>query len=269
MENSVEQTKFTGNYFEWIKDELTGVESFAWGLLGFGLGLNLMTFAMKPITWVSVVTLLAVSFGFFCTVMMAAGSWRNFVDTDGVVRQKKRCGASINGLLGSISVIGYIIVNVYAHHWWSIIDQLIFFSAIDIPLMLRWRTWGRGKDETIKKSTLKTWLLAVFGILVGWAILYPVGIHLKDAQPLIDALVLSVGATASLLYLKRYSGNYILWIGSNFVNVALWTAALVQGTSDQALPMLIMSLLYVVSSVYGKINFRTANNNRVRDIKVK
>ena len=38
MENSIKQEKFTGNYFEWIKDELTGVEGFAWGLLGFGCG---------------------------------------------------------------------------------------------------------------------------------------------------------------------------------------------------------------------------------------
>ena len=26
MENTTEQEKFTGNYFEWIKDELTGIE---------------------------------------------------------------------------------------------------------------------------------------------------------------------------------------------------------------------------------------------------
>ena len=94
-------------------------------------------------------------------------------------------------------------------------------------------------------------------------------VNQKEAQPFFDSLTLAIGATASLLYLKRYSGNYILWICSNLVNVGLWTSALVQGTSHQALPMLIMSLLYVVSSIYGKINFRIANNNRVRDITAK
>lgn len=269
MENTTGQEKFTGNYFEWIKDELTGIEGFAWGLLGFGCGLNVMTFAIGKIDWVAFITLLATCAGFFCTVMMGAGAWRTFKAKDGTLKQRRTVGHSINGLLGAISVVGYVIVNLYARHWWSIIDQLIFFSAIDIPLMLRWRTWGRGKDQIVRKSTIKTWLLTIVGILVSWAILYPIGVHLNDAQPFFDSLTLAIGATASLLYLKRYSGNYILWICSNMVNVGLWTSALVQGTSHQALPMLIMSLLYMVSSIYGKINFRISNNNRVRDIPVK
>ena len=258
--------RFEGTYWQWIKDELTGWESFAWGLYGFGLGLNTMSYVSAPITVLSTIAFVAIAFGYLCTVSMAAKGWKKFTDTDGKVKERLVVGRSINGIAGAASVIGYIIVNVSAGHWWSVLDQLIFFFAIDLGLIINWRTWGRGKNTPVKTPSIKNWLIIVASILVAWGILYPVGVYLRDTQPIVDALVLAIGGVASVLYVKRYSGTYVLWIASNLINVVLWFGALKEGLTPVALSMLVMTALYMASSVYGKINFRSENAGKVRDI---
>lgn len=264
---NTQKDRFEGTYFQWIKEQLSGWEPFAWGLYGFGMGLNTMSFVTAPITLLSTIAFIAIAFGFLCTVAMAAKGWKRFKDYDGVEREKLVTGRAINGLLGAISVVGYIIVNISAGHWWSVLDQLVFFFFIDLGLIINWRTWGRGEQgEKINNPNIKQWIYIITGILVGWAILTPVGKLLNDSQPLVDALVLSIGATASYLYVKRFSGTYVLWIASNLVNVILWVNAFKSGLTPAALPMLVMTLLYMTSSVYGRINFNSKNNGKVRNI---
>jgi len=261
-----ESGRFNGTYLEWIKDELSGWESFAWGLYGFGMGLNTMSFVTQPITLMSTIAYIAVAFGFLCTVAMAAKGYKKFIDSDGNVKKKLVTGRSINGLLGAISVIGYVIVNASVGHWWSVLDQLIFFFAIDLGMMINWRTWGRGTEgEKLKTPSVKQWVIIVLSILVSWAILYPIGIYLNDLQPLTDSLVLAIGGTASVLYVKRFTGTYVLWIASNLVNVVLWAQAFAMG-KEASLTMLVMTMLYMASSVYGKFNFRAKNNGLIKEL---
>lgn len=267
VQNTQEEAKFTGTYTEWLKDELSGWEPFAWGLYGFGMGLNTMTFVSNPIDALSIISYIAVAFGFLCTVAMAAKGWKKFTDKNGVVREKLVVGRSINGVLGGISVIGYVIVNTYAGHPWSVLDQLIFFFMIDLGLMLNWRTWGRGTEgEKVKNPTQNQWVAIIVAIGVLWAALYPIGVILHDTAPKTDSLVLAIGAVASFLYVRRFTGTYVLWLAANIVNIVLWFNALAVG-KPAALPMLIMTMLYLASSIYGKFNFRAANAGKIREAK--
>lgn len=261
------EEKFTGTYLEWLKDELSGWEPFAWALVGFGFGINTMTYITQPITWVTTVSYVAIFFGMFCVTAMAAKGWKRFTDTDGRVKEKLVVGRSVNGFMGAISVLGYVIANAYVGHWWSVLDQLIFLLTIDMGMILNWRTWGRGSEgEKVKNPTGKQWLYISGVILALWAVLYPIGIALKDTAPEADSLVLAIGAVASYLYIKRYTGTYVLWLLANIVNVSLWFQSLLSG-KQAALAMLFMTLFYLVASAYGKFNFRSANVGRVREVK--
>ena len=86
---------FTGTYIEWLKDELSGWEPFAWSLVGFGFGINTMTYVTQPITWVTTVSYVAIFFGMFCVTAMAAKGWKRFTDTDGKVKEKLVIGQRI------------------------------------------------------------------------------------------------------------------------------------------------------------------------------
>ena len=239
--------RFEGTYLQWLKEELTGWDRFPWALFGFGVGFQLAILLLNPINWIAVVSFIGIFFGMWCTVAMGAGGY----DSEG----NRVSSHAINGLLGSISVIAYVIINVSAGHYWSVLDQLVFLFLIDLPLLTNWRTWS-GKSTEIKGLTKMGWLYVIVAILAAWFVLYYVGIYLHDTNPLWDALALAIGGTASWLCFRQYSTTYTLWLISDFVNVLLWFTALKDGYSQAALPMLAMTLFYTATAIVGKINWR-------------
>lgn len=242
--------KFIGSYWQWIKTQLMGWDSIAWALFGFAVGMQGMSFVLNPITWVSVVSLIATIFGSLCTcAMMASG-----IDP---ITGKRTTSRAINGLLGAISVIGFIIVNVTMQHWFSVIDQLVFFFLIDVELMFTWRTWGRGEDNSIKALTKSGYLYTIIAIIIAWIILYYVGVKIGDQQPLFDSLVLAIGAVASWLCFRRYSTTYTLWLLSDFAQIALFIYTIMQtGFQQSSFALALNYGFYLATAIVGKISWR-------------
>lgn len=247
-DSGIQEDKFTGNYFQWIKQEMQGWDTFPWALFAFGVGFELATLLLGTINAIAIVTFVGTFFGMWCTVAMGAGGY----DKDG----NRVVSHAINGLLGAISVLAYVYVNYKAGHWFSIVDQLIFFSLIDVELMATWRTWGRGKDSAVRVLSKKGWIYTIVSMLVAWGVLYELGLVLQDSNPIWDSLVLAIGATASWLCFRRYSTTYTLWLVEDVVNIILWATALHAGYSQAALPMLVMTLFYFATAIMGKINWK-------------
>lgn len=231
-----ENGRFNGSMVEWVWYELKQVSKSkaAVGIWLFGVGFQLANLLANPINWVSVMTFAASIVGLLCTVAMMTGN-------------------SINGLLGAISVLGFCIVNGAAGHYWSILDQLVFLFLIDAPMIKNWRTWGGDFDKKVRTLSKKGWLTVVVGILIFWAILYPLGIMLKDTAPIIDAGVLAIGAVASILCYKHFNNTYNLWILSNLINIILWVqTAITQGVSGTTIAMLVTTIMYMLTAIYGR-----------------
>lgn len=267
LDNKVIQgDSYKGNYWNWLKMQFTDLDRFAWLLYGIGMGFQFALYISQPLTLMSTIAFVAIGFGFLTTIMMAAKGWVKTKESNGSIKEHLVSGRSVNGLLGAISVIGYIIVNVSAGHWWSVIDQLIFFFAIDLAMIVKWRTWGNGDDEPTKDANFKDWLLIAFAILVGWGILEPVGVWLGDTQPVVDSLVLAFGAVASILYVKRNSASYLVFMGANVINIILWVGAMQKGLSPEAPAMLSMTILYMISSAYGYYNMHFVKQGQTREI---
>lgn len=240
--------RFTGTYWQWLRQEFTGWDRLPWFLFGTGVGFQLAILILKPVTWISMVSFVGVFFGMFCCVAMGAGGYNE--------KGERVASHSVNGLLGSISVIAYIIVNATAGHWWSIFDQLCFFFLIDLELLLTWRTWGRGKNNVIRKLNPKQKILSAVVILIAWAVLYQLGLVLHDSNPVWDALELAIGATASWLCFRRYTETYSYWLISDVINVILWMTTLQQGISSASLSMLAMTVFYLATAIMGKLNWK-------------
>lgn len=259
MDNAVKELgyvdgKFNGNWFQWLWFELKAVfnNKAALGIWLFGVGFQLANMLANPINWVSIMTLGATVLGLLCTVAMMTGN-------------------SINGLLGALSVVGFCIVNGVAGHWWSILDQLVFLALIDLPLMVKWKTWGADFEKKARTLSKKGWVVSIIGILVFWAILYPVGIALHDTAPLIDAGVLAIGAVASILCALHYNNTYTLWMVSNIINIILWIqTAMTQGISGTTVAMLVSTIMYMSTAVYGRFispAWTAGNNNKQASFK--
>lgn len=234
--------RFEGNYFQWLWSELQNWSTTIWGIFWFGVAFQLALFLQGQINTLSIITFGATLFGLLCVCAMAEGK-------------------TVNGILGLVSAIGFIYVNWSAGHYASVLDQTIFALLIDIPLMAKWKTWGQNFDAKVKRLNIKGWTIVIAIILIAWVVLFNVYTLLHDSSPLWDSLVLSLGATASVLVVMHYNNTFTLWLFEDVVNLLLWFTALQQGYSQSSLPMLVVTLIYFASALYGKFGSVWSNKH--------
>lgn len=221
------------DYFKWLIDEIKSINVAGGVMLSFIIGVQLAFYLSNPITLLSTITLVATLVGSACTVYMMIGK-------------------PINGLLGLISAIGFIYINWSAGHYASVLDQLVFILLIDLPLILTWRNWGDRVKNGVKFLTNRGWFTTFATMAILWAPMTWVYTQLNDTNPIWDAIVLIIGATASLLVFKGYGDSYSLWLMSDAVTIILWFTAFMDGYSASALPMLLTMLFYLMTALYGR-----------------
>ena len=220
-------------YFKWLREEIKSVNTAGAIMLAFMLGVQLAFLLTGELNTMALVTFAATMVGSACTVYMMVGK-------------------PINGLLGLISAIGFIYINWSAGHYASVLDQLVFIALIDLPLLIKWRTWGDRVEGGVKFLTNRGWFTTFATMAILWAPLAWVYFQLGDTNPIWDAIVLIIGATASLLVFKGYGDSYTLWLLSDAVTIILWFTAFMDGYSASALPMLLTMLFYLATALYGR-----------------
>lgn len=221
------------DYFKWLIEEIKSINIAGGVMLSFIIGVQLAFYLSNPITLLSTITLIATLVGSACTVYMMIGK-------------------PINGLLGLISAIGFIYINWSAGHYASVLDQLVFILLIDLPLILTWRNWGDRVKNGVKFLTNRGWFTTFVTMAILWAPMAWVYTQLNDTNPIWDAIVLIIGATASLLVFKGYGDSYSLWLLSDAVTIILWFTAFMDGYSASSLPMLLTMLFYLMTALYGR-----------------
>lgn len=220
-------------YFKWLNEEIKSINTAGGVMLAFMLGVQLAFLLTGELNTMALVTFAATMVGSACTVYMMVGK-------------------PINGLLGLISAIGFIYINWSVGHYASVLDQLVFIALIDLPLLIKWRTWGDRVKNGVKFLTNRGWFATFATMAILWAPMAWVYIQLNDTNPIWDAIVLIIGATASLLVFKGYGDSYSLWLLSDAVTIILWFTAFMDGYSASALPMLLTMLFYLMTAIYGR-----------------
>ena len=220
-------------YFKWLREEIRSTNTAGSVMLAFMLGTQLAFLLTGELNTMAFVTFAATMVGSACTVFMMLGK-------------------PTNGLLGLISAIGFIYINWSAGHYASVLDQLVFVALIDLPLLIKWRTWGDRVEGGVKFLTKRGWFTTFATMAILWAPLTWVYFQLGDTNPIWDAIVLIIGATASLLVFQGYGDSYTLWLLSDIVNITLWATALMANYSASALPMLLTMLFYLATALYGR-----------------
>ena len=221
------------NYFKWLIEEIKSINVAGGVMLSFIIGVQLAFYLSSPITLLSTITLVATLVGSACTIYMMIGK-------------------PINGLLGLISAFGFIYINWSAGHYASVLDQFVFILLIDLPLILTWRNWGDRVKNGVKFLTNRGWFTTFASMAILWAPMVWVYTQLGDTNPIWDAIVLIIVATASLLVFKGYGDSYSLWLMSDAVTIILWFTAFMDGYSASALPMLLTMLFYLMTALYGR-----------------
>lgn len=220
-------------YIKWLKEEIKSINTAGAIMLAFMFGVQLALLLSGDITTKALITFVATIVGSACTVYMMVGK-------------------PINGLLGLISAIGFIYIHYTTGHYASVLDQLVFVALIDVPLMIRWKTWGHRIEDGAKFLTRRGWVLTLICLVAFWAVATYAYTKLGDTNPLWDSLSLSIGAIASIYVFRGYGDSYTLWLLSDVANITLWATALMANYSASALPMLLTMAFYLITALYGR-----------------
>lgn len=156
--------------------------------------------------WLTVVNFISAICGVVCIFFCAKANISNFA-------------------FGLINTIVYIVYLAY----WKIYGTMCLEIFLYLPVnVISWIVWSRHRDEDDKRLTkakrLKWWqniiMFAILGIsTVGYhAILVKVGGNVAW----LDAMTVSIGIIATLLEMLRYREQYILWLITDVVAVAMY-----------------------------------------------
>ena len=216
------------NEFRFLAHQLKGWPQQNYYLFFFSLGCQIMTLVNSPITWLAVITFIGTTLGVLCILSINAAK-------------------SVNGILGILSAICFIIVGFSAKNYLSIGEQIAYMITLDIPVLLS-KEWNHNMAAKIRKFNGKTWLVAIFATILIYAISgFLIGRLTDDPRPWIDAIAFSISLTAGVISFLRYNNQYYWWLASGLAQMVLWYISFRHGSASLA--MFVNSSVYLLNDV--------------------
>ncbi|MGM0215768.1 nicotinamide riboside transporter PnuC [Enterococcus sp. AZ109] len=217
-----------GSYLHFLGHQLKGWPQQNYYLFYFSLGCQIMTLVNSPITWLSVVAFIGTNLGVLCILSISAAK-------------------SVNGVLGILSAICFIIVGFSAKNYLSIGEQIAYMVTLDIPVLLS-KEWNSNMASKIRQFTGKSWIVAI----VGTMIVYFISGNLiqqftDDPRPWIDAIAFAISLSAGIISFLRYNNQYFWWLASGLAQMVLWFISFKHGSASLA--MFINSSVYLINDV--------------------
>ncbi|MCH5465354.1 nicotinamide riboside transporter PnuC [Levilactobacillus tujiorum] len=216
------------HYIQFLSHQLKGWPQQNYYLFFFSLGCQVMTLVNQPITPLTILTFIGTTLGVLCVLAINAAK-------------------SVNGWLGVLSAICFIVTGLAAKNYLSIFEQLAYVATLDIPVLLS-ASWNVNMASKIRQFTGKSWAIALFGtaavyLISGWGI----GTFTDDPRPWVDAISFAISLAAGIICFLRFNNQYVWWIASGLAQMVLWFISFRQGSATLA--MFINSSIYLMNDV--------------------
>lgn len=187
-----------------------------------------MTLVNAPITWLSILTFIGTTLGVLCVLAINAAK-------------------SVNGVLGILSGICFIVVGFTAKNYLSIGEQIAYIATLDIPVLLS-KNWNVNMVSKIRKFTAKSWVISIaFTAIVFVVSGFAIQALTDDGRPFYDAFSFAVCLTAGIICFMRYNNQYFWWLASGLAQLVLWFITFKEGSATLA--MFVNSAIYVANDV--------------------
>lgn len=175
--------------------------------------------------------------GVLCVVLAAKGNLMSYV-------------------FGMYNTLGYAYVAYANGLFGEVMLNLLFFVPMNVIGFYMWKknTQESGK-LTMRKMGLQG-LLSVAAICIMGSAVMGFGLSFIPGQnsPYIDAMTTVLSIVATLLMVRRFKEQWLVYIVLNMFTVLLWVIRMVDG-SQEALLMIVMWGAYLVNAVYGYYNW--------------
>lgn len=156
--------------------------------------------------WLTIINFISAICGVVCIFFCAKASISNFA-------------------FAVVNTTVYIIYLLYWKIWGTAALEILFYTPINF---ISWYYWVKHRDEVIqhktkaKKLTINQNLFCAFLVLAGAYIYHMILVNIGGTVPWLDAFTLSIGIVAVILEMLRYSEQYVWWIITDFIAVAMY-----------------------------------------------
>ncbi|QSF43722.1 nicotinamide riboside transporter PnuC [Paenibacillus tianjinensis] len=207
---------------------------------------------MFEVVWLVLFTLVAVSFtflskdslfgftvfitGVLCVVLTAKGKLTSYAfgmyNTFGYAYL-----AYINGLFGEVML------------------NLLFFVPMNVVGFYMWKNNYQSGKLTMRQMELKGMFLT-FAVCLTGSLLLGFGLSFIPGQnsPYIDAITTVLSVVATILMVRRFKEQWLVYIVLNMFTVLLWVIRTLEG-SGEGLLMIVMWSAYLINAAYGYYNW--------------
>lgn len=189
--------------------------------------------------WLTVINFISAVCGVICIFFTAKANISNFI-------------------FASVNTIVYAIYLVYWHIWGTAALEIFFYIPTNF---ISWYHWAKHRDEMISQKTKAKRLTVLQNvvctmIVVCSAVLYHmILVRFGGEVAWLDAFTLSIGIIATILEMFRYAEQYVWWLITDIVAVAMYIVHF-----DPV--YLTKKSIYLIMAVIGLYNWIKLNKER-------
>nr|WP_269847439.1 nicotinamide riboside transporter PnuC [Paenibacillus sonchi] len=174
--------------------------------------------------------------GVLCVVLAAKGNLMSYV-------------------FGMYNTVGYAYLAYVNGLFGEVMLNLLFFVPMNVVGFYMWKNNSNHGKLSMRQLELKG-LLLVGAVCIAGCLLLGFGLSFIPGQksPYIDAITTVLSVVATLLMVRRFKEQWLVYIVLNMFTVLLWVIRMLEG-SGEGLLMIVMWSAYLINAVYGYYNW--------------
>lgn len=154
---------------------------------------------------------------------------------------------------GTYNTLGYAYIAFTNGLYGEMGLNLLFFLPMNVIGFIMWRKHMRdGQVEMRKLTPIRFTLVALGSVACTFAMGFVLSLISGQNTPYIDATTNVLSIIATILMVRRYREQWLLYVVLNIFTIVMWTIRTVNGSSD-GIMMIVMWSAYLVNAVYGFI----------------
>ncbi|WP_040950963.1 nicotinamide riboside transporter PnuC [Gorillibacterium massiliense] len=204
------------------------------------------------IVWLVLFTLIAIGFtvlskdsffgftvfitGVLCVVLTAKGKLSSYV-------------------FGMYNTVGYAYLAYINGLFGEVMLNMLFFVPMNVVGFYMWKKNLQDGKLSMRQMEIKGMFL-VGVICIAGSLLLGFGLSFIPGQnsPYIDSITTVLSIVATILMVRRFKEQWLVYIVLNMFTVLLWVIRTLDG-SDEGLMMIVMWSAYLVNAAYGYYNW--------------
>lgn len=160
--------------------------------------------------------------------------------------------AIINSALYSIQCLG---IPLYG----EVMYNILFSIPVSLSAIYLWNK-HKSNDGNVKFRTMSNiQIIGTIALVIVCVFGYSKMLtSMGGSLPLMDSLTTVVSVIASLLYVARFSEQWMMWVVVNILDTIMWIQVYLSG-DPTALLIIVMNIVNMINSLYGYINWRKSS----------